>query len=50
MLMLADTDREAVMGRYHAERSAHPDWLFSVQSVSADLYNAIVKSAVKAMR
>lgn len=50
MLMTVDSDRDRVMQRYQTERAQHPDWLFSVQSVSADLYNAIVKSTVKAMR
>lgn len=50
MLMLSDADRDKVMGRYHTERAEHPDWLFSVQGVSADLFNAIAKSAVQAMR
>lgn len=43
-------DREEILRRLDEAQREHPNRWFKVQSVSAELYNAIVKSTVKAMR
>lgn len=50
MMGTPDTDRDTALQRCANEQKAHPAWLFKVQALSVELYSAITKSTVKAMR